>query len=76
MIGTINQTMWEDLPRGNISIRFYANDTRENVAYVEVIVFKDFPPKSVPAIPGYSLILVIGVITIISVVSIKRQRRI
>ncbi len=40
-IGIINQTLWEALMEGHITIRFYANDSVGNIAYSDVIVIKD-----------------------------------
>ncbi|MFX0167246.1 MAG: DUF2341 domain-containing protein, partial [Candidatus Hodarchaeota archaeon] len=40
-IGTIDQTMWSSQSDGNVTIRFYANDTMGNLNYTEVLVGKD-----------------------------------
>ncbi|MHA2039713.1 MAG: right-handed parallel beta-helix repeat-containing protein, partial [Promethearchaeota archaeon] len=50
MNGTINQILWDSLPLGFVIIRFYANDTRGNISYKDVIVIKD---NLQSAIPGY-----------------------
>jgi len=38
--GTINQTVWSALAKGNITITFYANDSAENLASEEVNIIK------------------------------------
>ncbi|MEJ2248441.1 MAG: LamG domain-containing protein [Candidatus Lokiarchaeota archaeon] len=40
-IGSINQTAWNGQPDGNVTIRFYANDTMGNIAWQELTVRKD-----------------------------------
>ncbi|MHA2035057.1 MAG: hypothetical protein ACW98X_01405 [Promethearchaeota archaeon] len=39
--GTINQTAWDALLNGTVTIRFYANDTFGNVNYQDIVVQKD-----------------------------------
>ena len=41
LIGKINQTAWEIMPEGLITIRFYANDSTGNVGYTDITVIKD-----------------------------------
>ncbi len=82
---TINQTAWDELSEGLIIIRFYANDSDGKVGYREITVIKRIPKivivgdddddddKDEPnAIPIFYLILVIGLISIISVILIKK----
>ena len=40
-LGKIDQTKWNLLEDGNITIKFYANDTVNNIAFKEVVVRKD-----------------------------------
>ncbi len=40
-LGKIDQVEWNLLEDGNITIRFYANDTVNNIAFEEVVVRKD-----------------------------------
>jgi len=47
LTGSINQTLWNALPGGNVSIRFYANDSAGNMGFAEVTIKKDV---SVPII--------------------------
>jgi len=39
--GTIDQILWNAVGNGNVTIRFYANDTVGNTAFSEIIVRKD-----------------------------------
>ena len=39
--GTIDQTSWEEFGNGTVTIRFYANDTLNNLGFSEVTVRKD-----------------------------------
>ena len=43
--GTIDQDLWNNLPEGALTLRFGANDTVGNVAYREVIIYKDLPEE-------------------------------
>jgi len=47
LTGSINQALWNALPGGNVSIRFYANDSAGNMGFAEVTIKKDV---SVPII--------------------------
>ncbi|MBY8986149.1 MAG: right-handed parallel beta-helix repeat-containing protein [Candidatus Lokiarchaeota archaeon] len=38
--GTINQNLWDSLPEGQLTIRFYANDTLGQLTVKEIIVYK------------------------------------
>lgn len=40
--GTINQTLWNTLPNGYITIRFYARDIAGNVRFEEVVLIKNY----------------------------------
>ena len=46
MNGTINQTAWNALPDGPITIRFFANDTLGNLGYRDVNITKFIPPPA------------------------------
>jgi len=73
LTGTINQALWNDLSEGNITIRFYANDTLGRIEFQEITVVKTISQPSPPGIPGYNMMLVIGAICIVSVFIIKRK---
>jgi len=85
-VDTFNQTLWDSLPNGPLTIRFYANDSAGNLGMVEINVTKiaktdgnggtppDKPPNINGGIPGYDLILIIGIIAIVSVIFHKKRR--
>ncbi|MFX1476756.1 MAG: NosD domain-containing protein [Promethearchaeota archaeon] len=43
LTGVINQTLWNTLPNGHVTIRFYARDIAGNIGYSDVIVIKNVP---------------------------------
>ncbi|MFX0105699.1 MAG: hypothetical protein ACFE75_09425, partial [Candidatus Hodarchaeota archaeon] len=63
--GRINQILWDALPSGPLTIRFYANDTMGYLSYKEVTINK----KSEPDIA--IIIIFIFLISIASVVAIS-----
>ncbi|MEE8478952.1 MAG: hypothetical protein V3S42_02990, partial [Candidatus Neomarinimicrobiota bacterium] len=50
--GTIPQGLWDFIPIGNVTIRFYANDTLGNLGFNDIIVEKDFLDTQGPLILG------------------------
>lgn len=75
LIGAINQAAWTALADGIITIDFYANNSAGMEGTAQVMVVKDSseePPPVPPGIPGYNLILLIGVISVISLIIIKK----
>ncbi len=73
LTGTINQGLWDALPEGNVIIRFYANDTLGRIGFQEVTVVKDISQPSPPGIPGYNVFLLLGIISIVAVIIIKKR---
>ncbi len=72
--GQINQILWDSLLNGEITIKFYSNDTLGNVDYIEITITKFIPQtQPPPEIPGYNLILVIGIVSVISLVLAKKR---
>jgi len=69
--GTINQAAWDTLSEGTITIGFYANDTLGHESFEQVSVTLDIPSKK--KIPGYSTFLIIGVISVISILILEKQ---
>jgi len=70
--GTLNQSAWDVAPYGNITIEFYAKDLAENIGYSKVTV-ENVKEKKEPIIPGYNLLFLISLISIITVVSLKKK---
>ncbi|MFX1574734.1 MAG: SBBP repeat-containing protein [Promethearchaeota archaeon] len=77
-VGTIDADAWSDAPYGNITIRFYATDDFGNIGFTDVIVEKrsEIIPKKAktPAIIGYNLILITGIVSVISVIIIRNRK--
>jgi len=40
LMDTIDQTVWEGISEGSLTIRFYANDTLGNTDFADIIIFK------------------------------------
>ena len=72
-VGTINSTTWAAAPTGPVTIRFYARDLAGNVGTSFVIVVKTSEQQPPPAIPGYDLYLLIGVISFTSIIIIRKR---
>jgi len=74
LIGIIDLDEWDTLPDGPVSIRFYAKDKAGNIGTNLVIVTKITtyvePP---PSIPGYDLYLLIGALSVISTLIIRKR---
>ena len=67
IVGTFLSTL-----TGYITVRFYANDTLGHLNFDEVIIVKDVPiPTSQPGIPGYNVFVLIGIISLMAVITIK-----
>jgi len=63
--GRINQILWNSLPSGSLTIRFYANDTIGYISYEEVTINKISQPDRV------IIIIFIFLISIASVVAVS-----
>ncbi len=69
--GSINQVAWDALSEGSITIRFYANDTLGHESFEQVSIVIDLPSRK--RIPGYNTYLIIGVISVISVLIFEKR---
>ena len=67
--GTINQSLWDALPEGNVIIRFYASDSAGNIGFQEITVTKEIPPE----ILGYDLFFLLGIISVVAIIIIKKR---
>jgi len=63
----INQTLWDALPEGNVSIRFYASDSAGNIGFTDIIVNKQLTQEGEPGILEF-LTSPAGIITMSSIV--------
>jgi len=68
--GAINQTAWDSAPQRNIVITFYAEDDAGNIGTSSVTVKKSI--LSEPPIPGYNVFLIFGVISLVTIILIKK----
>ncbi len=72
--GPISESAWDSLPNGQVTITFYARDELGNIGQNSIMITKNSqgstPP---PGIPGYDLSLVIGVISVISIMMIRKR---
>ncbi len=73
LTGTINQTLWDALLEGNVIIIFYANDTLGRIGFQEVTVIKIISQSNPPGIPGYNILLLIGIVSTIAVIIVKKR---
>jgi len=73
LVGTINQTLWDALSEGNIIIKFYANDTLGRIGFQVVIVVKLTSQSNPPKIPGYNILLLLGIVSTIAVIIVKKR---
>jgi len=71
--GHIDLIAWENAPYGTIVIKFYAEDKAGNIGYLDQIVLKRSPSVP-PGIPGYDLVILISVLSIISGLIIRRRQ--
>jgi len=74
LTGTINQNAWNAASDGPVTIRFYARDDAGNIGTNFVIVAKipsELPTP--PGIPGYDLYLLIGALSVISALIIRKR---
>jgi len=73
LTGTINQALWDALSEGNVIIKFYANDTLGRIGFQEVTIVKTIPQPSPPEIPGYNILLLLGILSIVAVIIAKKR---
>jgi len=71
--GTIDQDMWDNVTEGEVTITFYAQDKVGNIGTESVTVTKRFPSKK--AIIGFNIFLLIGVISVVSAILMKKQKQ-
>jgi len=64
LIDNIDETEWNTLPNGQVTIRFYANDTLGNLGTALIVVIKDVFQQTPPGISGFNPILILLITTI------------
>jgi len=70
LIGTVNQNAWDSASQGNILITFYAEDDMGKIGTSSVTVIKSIPSE--PPIPGYDVFLILGVISLVAIILMKK----
>ncbi len=73
LTGTFNQDAWDNSLEGDITITFYAQDRARNLESKTIIVNKSLP--SLPAILGYNLFFLLGILSIVSIILAKKIRK-
>jgi len=73
LTGIINQMLWDALSEGNVTIRFYANDTLGRIGFQEVTVVKTISQSNPPEIPGYNMLLLLGIVSTIAAIIVKKR---
>jgi parallel beta-helix repeat protein len=73
LTGTFNQTAWDALSEGNVTIRFYASDALGRIGYQEVTIVKRISQSNPPGIPGYDLLSLLGILSVVTTVIIKKR---
>jgi hypothetical protein len=72
--GTIDQTVWNNAPEGNVTIIFYAQDRAGNVGTKTISVIKSVS-KPEPLIPGYNLFVLIGILSVVAILTSKKLKK-
>lgn len=76
LTGTIDQTEWDKLGNGIVTIVFYVNNSEGMIGSDVVQVIKSVsvePPSTPPGIPGYDLIALIGVSLILTLILVRNK---
>ena len=68
--GTINQNIWDNQPEGNVKITFFVKDGIGSIGIDSVLIIKSIPSK--PEILGYNVFLIIGLISVVSIILLKK----
>jgi hypothetical protein len=73
LTGTINQTAWDDLVLGTVTIIFYARNYYGQIGGNLVQVTKTSPTQTQPPISGYSILALIGITVVISGILVRKK---
>jgi len=74
LTGTFDQTAWEALGEGSVTIRFYANDAAGNIGFKDVEVIIEIPEDQ-PIIPFGNYFLLFTIIAIVSLTILEKQKK-
>jgi parallel beta-helix repeat protein len=77
LTGTFNQTAWEALSEGSLTIRFYANDTAGNIGFIDVEVIIEIPEDidDPPIISFGNYYILFTFLAILSFIILEKQRK-
>jgi parallel beta-helix repeat protein len=78
-IVAIDESSWDALPEGSVTINFFVNDDAGNVRTIPVIVNKELPPEEPPVTPGipfgqYYLVFIGIAILALLITQLKRRK--
>ncbi len=75
LFGSINQSSWDAISNGHVTLRFYAEDEAGNIGESSVLITKDAagPPPTPPGIPGYDLYILLGALGVIFAILIRKR---
>ncbi len=71
LTGTIDQDAWNNLTEGDITITFYAQDSRGEIGSESIVVKKNIPST----IPGYNLFFLLGIISVVAIIITKKVKK-
>ncbi|MFW9783050.1 MAG: Ig-like domain-containing protein [Candidatus Heimdallarchaeota archaeon] len=72
--GTLEQSLWDTMPTGDILIRFYANDTLGHIGYIDITISKNIPQTNINpgegTVSGFDLGIIIATTSAIPLIFI------
>ncbi|MFX0010129.1 MAG: Loki-CTERM sorting domain-containing protein, partial [Candidatus Hermodarchaeota archaeon] len=74
LTGTIDQTEWDSLGDGIVTIVFYTNNSAGMIGSDVVQVIKSVSVEPPPGIPGYNLVIVLGILCVVTFFIINRRK--
>jgi hypothetical protein len=74
LTGTFNQTAWEALSEGSLTIRFYANDSAGNIGFIDVEVIIEIT-EDLPIISFGNYYILFTFITILSFIILEKRKK-
>lgn len=63
LTGTFDNSVWNSISDGQITLRIYAKDLAGNVGYTEVVFSKD-TTETPEVIPGYNILFLVGMVSL------------
>ena len=72
--GATSESAWDALPNGHVTLTFYALDKAGNIGQKSIIITKQVETPAPPAIPGYNVYFLIGLLSIAALILIKARK--